>query len=122
MSAAQGPSQYLTDAATNQKVTFNRETVINGYTDRQFNNFKTFASWSRGRQGVKNGIWNNPGDMHGFSEEQAKQDLESIKVVSSTPAKKGARQCQPFDYYAVNYKGFIQDEGSATKLRQVLNS
>jgi len=60
--------------------------------------------------------------MEGFSDFQQRQDLENIKVISSKPGKKDGRQCQPFDYYSINYRGYIQDESSSVKLRQVLDS
>jgi len=45
-SLAEAPSMHVTDSASAEEITANNEQLINGYTDKQFNAFKSLSTWA----------------------------------------------------------------------------
>lgn len=62
--------------------------------------------------------FNDPHDFHGYNIRDNKEQMAHVKVIANKENKAG-RNCQPFDFYTVAYKAFMQ-EGS--HMMKVLDS
>jgi len=50
----------------------------------------------------------NPLDFHGYNIGENKVQMTYVKVISDKPNPKG-RKCQPFDFFTIQFKGFMKE-------------
>lgn len=62
--------------------------------------------------------FNDPHDFHGYNIRDNKEQMSHVKVLANKPHKAG-RRCQPFDFFTVQYKAFMEE---GNKMMKVLDS
>jgi FKBP-type peptidyl-prolyl cis-trans isomerase len=55
-------------------------------------------------------------DYHGYNMRDAKTQMSEVKVMSNSFKSKGGRHCMPFDFFTIQYKGFMQEGNNMMKV------
>jgi len=63
--------------------------------------------------------WANPSDYHGFDMRAAKEQMTEVTVLKTGHRDTVGRHCLPFDFFTIQYKGYMQD---GSNMVQVLDS
>jgi len=66
-------------------------------------------------------VWSNPSDFHGYTNGDVSRDLSNVKVIGMSTFKRGGRQCNPRDFFTIQYKGFIEDN-ARSRMKKVMDS
>jgi hypothetical protein len=53
--------------------------------------------------------WNHPNEMQNFQGSDAKREMNEIMVLGHKVNRENGRQCNPFEMFTVQYKGWIKD-------------
>jgi FKBP-type peptidyl-prolyl cis-trans isomerase len=60
--------------------------------------------------------WYSPQDFHGYNMRDAKEQMSEIKVLGSSRANKTGRHCLPFDFFTIQYEGYMQEGSNMMKV------